>query len=217
MTTKRGNIKAKRTSAEPKNEPTSGVSRPKTALKPITADEQAIAARVAADSTRDWETIGEDSAIDYTLGRDKFELPPEAKKAQNERRFAFRWVARIPARIDAIRNAEVPEKWWVCNSTNTPFLTQYLDPVLGCICREDQILMFQPWWMRDKRKKILDQVTFDKSRDITRLNGQGKAGASFVAGTRSVGGSEPSLRQEVGGGDNIVFDEEAESSESSEE
>jgi len=216
MPTKRANIKAKQNSAQPKSDSSSGVSRPKTALKPITAEEQAIAARVAADSTRDWETIGESSAVDYSLGKDKFELPPEAKKAQEDHKYAFRWVARLPARIDTLRNAEVPEKWWVCNSTNTPFLQQYLDPVLGCICREDQILMFQPWWMRDKRKKILDEVTFDKGRDITRLHGQGKGGSSFVAGTRTVGGSEPTLRPEIGGGDNVIFDEESEMSEASE-
>lgn len=209
-TTRTARSRARRIAAGPekspemKADPTTEVQD----FKPITAEEQAIAARVAADSTREWETIGEDSAIDYSLGRDMFELPEPARKAQQKKRYAFRWVTRTAARIDQIRNMAIPMKWWICNSTNTPFLSEHLDPVLGCVVREDQILVFKPWWMHAKSRDMTAEVTREKGRDLTRLDGQrkGDSGVSFVAGQRQMGEGTP-LRQEVKGGDVMVFDE----------
>jgi hypothetical protein len=178
---------------------------------PITAEEQAIAARTAADSNREWETIGEESALDYSLGRDKFELPEPAKKAQNEKRFAFRWIARTPARIDQIRSAAIPERWWLCNSTNTPFLQKFLDPVLGCVTREDQILVFKPWWMHEKMKALVSDVGRDRvGKELTHMDGttKGDSGATFSAVKRTLGQGSPS-RTEVKGGDVLVYDDNA--------
>jgi len=179
-------------SAEPKTAPV----KPEKMMKPFTAEEQAIAARVAADSTREWEVIGEDSAIDYSLGRDMFELPPPAKKEQEEKHFAFRWVHRTQARIDEIRSKPIPFKWWICNSTNTPFLKGYFDPVLGGVCREDQILMFRPWWMHEKQKAITAEITDSKNRDVTAKNGEKRGSAEFVANQQELKAA----------GNNIVYD-----------
>lgn len=174
-------------------------------IRPITAEEQAIAARVAADSNREWETIGEDSAIDYSLGRDLFELPPPAKKEQDEKRYAFRWIVRTQARIDEIRSKPVPLKWWMCNSTNTPFLKGYFDPILGGITREDQILVFKPWWMHAKQREMVDQITEGKNQDITRKNREKRGAAEFVAGAGDAG-----ERLALKGSDKVIYDGDVE-------
>lgn len=170
-------------------------------IRPITAEEQAIAARVAADSSREWETIGEDSAIDYSLGRDLFELPPPAKKEQEEKRYAFSWIERTQRQIDKIRSKPIPLKWWICNSTNTPFLKGYFDPVLGGVTREDMILVFKPWWMRTKQREMVDEITEGKNADLTRRNKEKRGAAEFVAGAGEAG-EKLSLK----GNDNIVYD-----------
>jgi len=176
-------------------------------LKPITAEEQAIAARITADSNREWETITEESTIDYRLGRDAFELPLPAKKAQNEKQYAFRWIARTQGRIDEMRNKQVPERWWVCNATNTPFLDGFFDPVLGGVCREDQILMFKPWWMHQKHRDMVNRMSEVHGQDITRKDREKRGSAEFVAGAR-VDGSQ--LRQEVKPGDSVFYDGDVE-------
>lgn len=181
-------------------------ARPIDEVKPITPEEQAIAARVGAEAD-DWKTITEDSALDYDLGRDVFELPPPAKAKQNKKEFAFRWILRDPKRLDEMRSKPAPFKWWICNSTNTPFLSGFFDPVLGCVCREDQMLMFKPWWMRDKewahKRGLADSL--DKSGELTGKNGQFNDGIGWEAGKRSI--DRPELGLEVRGGDVVMADE----------
>lgn len=193
-----------------KGETNTATDSGQSSFKPITAEEQALAARVAADSTREWETIKEDSSLDYSLGKDRFELPEPALKAQQEKRFAFRWIEMRAARVDSIRSLPVPEKWWICNSTNTPFLAGFLDPVLGCITREGQLLVFKPWWMHEKHKAMTAERTYDRSRDLTRKNRSrvGDAGLEFQATARALGEGSPS-RNEIGGNDDVFFDEGA--------
>lgn len=180
-------------------------------LRPLTPEEQAIAARIAADQDREWETITEDSALDYSLGRWTFELPPEAKKAQDEKRFAFRWITRTKERIDEIRTKQPPARWWICNRSNTPFLAHLCDPVLGAVVREDQILVFQPWWMRDKMRAIVQGIADGKSADLTAKDGEARGAARFAASARPMGGGQET-RQEIKGGDQIVYDGDLEES-----
>ena len=186
--------------------PETPAQQPITELRAITPDEQAIAARVAAE-TDEWQTIGEDSTLDYNLGRDVFELPPPAKAKQLAQEFSFRWILREPKRLDEIRNKPVPFRWWICNSTNTPFLAGFFDPVLGCVCREDQMLCFKPWWMRDKevawKRGLADNQ--DKSGDILNKNGQFNDGIEWKAGKRSI--ERPELGHEVRGADVVMADE----------
>jgi len=192
------------TPAQPEKSPAPA----ETALKPITAEEQAIAARVAAESGKEWGTIGERSSIDYSLGKDMFELPPEALKAQLEKRFAFRWVTRTAARIDEMRTKRRPLTWGVCNAVSTPFLKKYIDPITGGICREDQILMYKPWWMHAEHRAMIDRLSNERSQDLTHLDGTSKAdGASFVAAKRDYGSAKNPSRTEIGS-DDIVFHED---------
>jgi hypothetical protein len=178
-------------------------------IRPLTSDEQAIAARVAADTSKEWETIGEDSAIDYSLGKWIFDLPPEAKKMQDEKHYAFRWIQRTTSRIDELRTKQVPARWWICNRSNTPFLAHLCDPVLGAVIKEDQILMFQPWWMREKMRSVVAGVADGKSPDLTGMDGDGRGAARFAASKRKMGQGEPT-RQEIKGGDQIIYDGDAE-------
>ena len=175
-------------------------------IRAITPDEQAIASRVAAES-REWETIGEDSVLDYSLGRDAFELPPPAKAKYQAKQFSFRWIVRETKRMDEMRNKAVPFKWWICNSTNTPFLEGYFDPVLGCVCREDQILVFKPWWMRDKEKAYKEGLAAQQDQTaMVNKNGQSTdSGIEWRAGKRSIDGRE--MGHEVRGADVVMADE----------
>ncbi|MFH0826137.1 MAG: hypothetical protein V2B18_25580 [Pseudomonadota bacterium] len=162
---------------------------------PLTPEEQAIAARVAGDSSREWDVITERDLLDYSFGKDVFALPAPAKKQQDEKKFVFRWIERTPRRPDEIRSKDAPFKWWVCNSTNTPFLRDNFDPILGCVCREDQMLMFQPYWMKVKRDEILRRQN-EGVKDVRSKDGETKGdGMSFVAG------------REITSGDRVVFDE----------
>lgn len=175
------------------------------AVAPMTPEEMAIAARVAAQSGNDWEhPVGEDSAIDYgRIGKDPFALPKPAQELKDRRKYAFRWITRKPERIDEIHNKPYPFKWRICNRTTTPFLKDFVDPVLGCVCREDQVLVYKPWaWFEAEQeyKRGLADVT-TQTGDLTTKHGQ-DAGDSmeWVSGKRSLE-SKKSNRVEVRGDD----------------
>lgn len=178
-------------------------------VRPITPEEQAIAARVMA-SNPEWQPLGEDSLVDFNFGRDMFELPPPAKKKQDNREFAFRWVKRTPERIDQLRNRPDPFRWEICNRTNTPYLNRYVDPVTGGVVREDLILMYKPWYLRDKEwayKRGLADAQ-DASGMLLNRDGrmEGETGIEWKAGKRSILSGE--LGHEVRGGDVVMADEE---------
>ena len=135
---------------EKTEKPVSAVE-PDMRLRPLTADEQAIAARVAA-TDNDWQTITEESLGDFSLMSDPYPLPKEAQEAMDRKLFAFRFIAKTPDRIDEVRNAQVPMRWWICNRDTTPFLAKYCDPVHGAIQVKDQILVFKPYWMFEKHQ-----------------------------------------------------------------
>lgn len=180
---------------------------------PLTPDELAIFHRVASED-KDWETIGEKSVVDFSLSRDPFELPPPAKQKVAEKKMAFRWITRNPARIDTVRNQPVPLRWWLCNSTNTPFLQKHIDPILGCVCILDQVLVFKPWWMHEKEMALYRQMAdnHDQGRSLLAMDGEvretARGGeAEFIAKSRMSSDSRSSGRHEVRGGDIVEADE----------
>ena len=178
-------------------------------LKAITPEEQAIAARVLGDSF-DLST-GEDSIVDYAFyGRDMMELPPPAKKMRDEKKYSFRWVERKPARMDQVKNKPRPFRWWLCNSTNTPFLKKYLDPVLGGVIREDCILMFKPWedYEAEKAYKRSLADALDQSGNMLSKHGEvvTDTGVGFLAGKRSIE-SGATMGHEIKGADIIMADD----------
>lgn len=109
----------------------------------LTPEELAIARRVAAEGPI--LDHGEEGMVDFSLAEDPLKLPEPALKEQREKRLAFRWIRRSPDRIDQVRNATPPLRWWICNRTTTPFLAKYVDPILGAVVRLDLILVCKPW------------------------------------------------------------------------
>jgi hypothetical protein len=195
--------------------PTVEAQMPQVVVDPLnmTPEEKAIFSRVQAESS-DWKTISEDEAVDYSLSRDPYDLPAPAKKLEKEKRFKFRWIVRTPARLDEIRNKQVPFRWWIVNSTQPVGLVfgPFLDPNNGCVSREDQMLVFKPWWMYEKERAFKERLA-DASAGVEAKDGEKKRASKDTdveirAGKRK-GTSDEALRQEIRGSD-IQFKGESE-------
>lgn len=173
----------------------------------LTPEEMAIFQRVKSEAD-DWKTITEESVDDYSLMEDPFKLPDEIKEFENKRQFKFRWIERKSERLDEIRSAKVPNKWWIVNADSFPDLESLCDPVLGCISRLDQMLVFKPWWMHEKRMQLLDELNAaqDRSGTVEAKDGENRDGVKFIAGKRSPDNPE-TMRGEVKAGDKIEYQE----------
>jgi hypothetical protein len=172
----------------------------------MSSEELSIARRVAT-MDEEWKDIGEDSVMDFTLNNDPFELPPPALEKKKQKQFAFRWIERDAKRLDTVRSKPVPFKWWICNRTSTPFLEGYFDPILGCVSRLDQMLVFKPFWMFVKEMEFKQRLAEGvNAKAIENLDGEERGNTSFVASRRS-GLDSKSRREQVTGSDEIQFDE----------
>lgn len=119
----------------------------------LTADERAIADRVASQDTS-WMTITEGDMNDFSLMADPMELPPPAKKAQAEKRFAFHWAVLNPTRIDQLTKlSNPPQRWALCTRSTFPELAPYMNDVLGCVTKQDCALLFKPWHHHEMVKR----------------------------------------------------------------
>lgn len=173
----------------------------------LTPEEMAIFQRVKNEA-RDWETITEESVDDYSLRADPFKLPDDVKCFETEKEFKFRWVERKSERLDEVRSAEVPNKWWIVNAESFSGLESLFDPILGCVSRLDQMLVFKPWWMHEKRMKMVESLTEaqDRTGTLEAKDGMVKDGALYTAGKRS--GEDPRpMHQEIKAGDQIEYQE----------
>lgn len=173
----------------------------------LTPEEMAIFQRVKSEAD-DWKTITEESVDDYSLMEDPFKLPDAVKVFETKKEFKFRWIERNSSRLDEIRSARVPHKWWIVNADTFPDLVHLCDPILGCISCIDQMLVFKPWWMHEKRMQLLDEINIaqDRSGTIEGKDGETRDGVQFIAGKRTPDEMEP-LRGEVRAGDKIEYQE----------
>jgi len=149
----------------------------------LTPEEEAIVRRVESEE-RDWETIGEESMVDFSLSEDPFKLPREAQERQDRREFAFRWALRKPERVDSLRTLAPPQRWMIVNKQTCPWINDRdIDPILGCVCRLTQMLFFKPWsWhMRVKEAKnaLADGVD---SRSVKNKHGIQDENSEWLAG-----------------------------------
>lgn len=132
----------------------------------LTPDERAIVERSMAEST-EWETIREDQLNDFSLSITPLDLKhnfPEAWREQSEKRYAFRWCERTSKRIDELTRGGHPvTRWKICTRSTTPFLSDYVDSILGCIARLDQVLLFRPWDRHMLEKRAKDNLTEAKA------------------------------------------------------
>jgi hypothetical protein len=157
---------------ETNTETPANAERPK---RQLTADEEALVARISKGGA-DWENITEESMLDFSLANDKYALPPEALKKQNDKEFAFRFIAKTSTRIDEIQSQPPPATWWVCNRTRAPFLAKYCDPLHGGIQREDQILVMKPWALHQRYQDAKAGIAQakDKAGDLSTKDGKTK-------------------------------------------
>jgi hypothetical protein len=166
---------------EKKNTPEK-VAESKTTL---TTEESAIVNRVLAEKD-DWKQIKESEVDDFQLANDPMEFPEPAKEMKAKKKYAFRWITRTTARMDEMRNKPVPFKWWICNAVNTPFLEGYFDPVLRCVCKLDQMLVFKPFWMFVKEQEFKASAAERNaaSGDLKKKAGTVKGGGELVEGNK---------------------------------
>lgn len=130
----------------------------------LTQEEAAVFERIkVAGEDREWERVTEDDAIDFKLVEDPMKLPDFAEKLLNLREFVFRWIERKKERIDEVRSMPIPQKWWIVNASTMPDSIDDLDPVLGCVCKLDQLLVFKPYWMYLKKKQMEDAYSEEKA------------------------------------------------------
>lgn len=177
----------------------------------MTSEERAIYSRVAAESD-EWKTITEGDIEDFSLAEDPFKLPLPAQKLRDQEEFAFRWITRTQSRVDEMKNKRPPFAWWPVNSMQpvAGLFDKFIDPIHGGIGKEDQILVFKPWWMFQKELDYERMLADGNSADITSKN-KAKTPAGdleYRAGKRS-GYDSHALREEVKGSD-IQFDGETE-------
>jgi len=173
----------------------------------LTPDEMAIFQRVKSEQD-DWKTITEESVSDYSLMQDPFKLPAEVKAFEIQKMYKFRWIERKSSRLDEVRSANVPHKWWIVNADTIPELAELCDPILGSINRLDQMLVFKPWWMWEKRQQIFSDITDaqDRSGALERQGIDSRDGVQMIPGKRTPDQTMP-LRGEVRGGDKIEYEE----------
>lgn len=145
--------------------------------EPLTA-EQAEIANVIMSSDKEWETIGEESMVDFSLSKPAYPIPKEAEELQKKKEFAFRYIENNLARLQQVMRQEVPYKWWPCNSTNTPYLQKYIDKTDGAVHCQDQILVFKPWWMHEKYKQIVTGRSRTKTTVLDSKHGAKEADGS---------------------------------------
>ncbi len=176
--------------------------------KNLTPEEQAIYGRVMAESD-EWKTITEEETNDYSLSRDPFELPPPAAKLRQNKEFAFRWITRKSERLDEVKSKQVPFRWWPVNSLQPVggLFKPFIDPNHGCVSREDQMLVFKPWWMFEKELEYKRDLAsaYDRSKSLESKDGETrKAGRDSdidIAAGKRKGTETHQLRQEIKGSD----------------
>jgi len=202
-------VAPKKESPEVEAAPADNENKIVTEFTNLTPEEMAIARRVQGEDEEWKHPIGEESALDYSLGGDPLKLPPPAQKMKDNRKYAFRWIERRPDRVDQIRNKQMPLRWWICNRTNTPFLEKYIDPVLGCVCLEDQLLVFKPWALWEAEKALKDRLRdIRNENDLSAMHGQSRGGMEMSAAVGRPLGMGTPTREEIKGGD-VLMDVEA--------
>ena len=184
----------------------------------LTPEQQAIAARVANEGADDgWLHITEDQMNDFSLSVNPWDLPREVKKLQDEKRYAFRYCERTPARIDMLTRSQAPPlKWGIVNAVQLPELAHLVDPITGGVCVGNQILLFKPWAhhakVKEAKARLADGAARSQSLDgaaakLSSPDGkiQATTGAESRIGNRDVviAAEDP---QDVGSGGSGVED-----------
>ncbi len=164
----------------------------------LTSEETAIVARIMGQDAS-WENIRPDMVEDFSLMDDPMPFPREAIEREKQHEFKYRWIECKPARIDQItKGFQVPRRWWLCNSSNTPYLKNDIDPITGGIHSLGQILVFKPWWMHEMVQRAKDELNeAQNNKSITARDGTEQDGKYFYAGEQ----------YKIGNKDEVQYDE----------
>jgi len=173
----------------------------KTVAVPMTPEEQAIAARVSKVHS-EWDQIKEEELVDFSLSVDSYALPVEAKKLQDDKKFAFRFIEMTPKRIDEITNKPHPAKWDVVNRTSHPELANYCDPVHGAVQKEDQILVYKPWKFHARYQETKTQIAVAKDESGSLEGKDGKTSELQAGVTRTE--MKTGSQNKISGGDVVM-------------
>jgi hypothetical protein len=170
----------------------------------LTADQRAIVDRVTSEDTS-WFAIGEESMVDFSLSVNPMDLKanfPEAHKLQTEKKYVFRFCERTPTRIDELtRSAQPPLRWAIVNRQSLPELTERVDPILGCVCCLDQMLLFKPYSHHIKVMEARNRSKEAKTKSVDRRFDQYDK-MEFKSGPKSA----------IGNGDVVTYEDKRDDS-----
>ena len=176
----------------------------------LTPEQQAIATRAANQESLKRSPIREDELNDFSLMKNVLDLPEAAQKLQDKKIYAFRWCERTPERIDFLTRSELPPmRWGLVTRTTISELGDFIDPLLGCICRLDQVLLYKYWEDHARVQKAKMELA-DAGLNTGSLEGkkhqiQGKnADVEVMTGTdQKISGSDEIM------GDEAIVDQQA--------
>ena len=168
----------------------------------LTPDQRAIADRAELQD-KSWHTIREDELNDFSLMTNALDLPEAAARLQNNKIYAFCWRTRTPERIDELtRSVNPPLRWGLVTRTTISELQDLIDPMLGCIPRLDQVLMYKPWAhhmiVQKAKMELADAGLNTGSLEGKRHQMQGKHGDVEVMTGQN---------QKISGGDELMGEE----------
>jgi hypothetical protein len=105
---------------------------------------------------------------DFSMTINPFDLSPnypEAAKLQADQKYVFRWCERVVKRVDELtRSVNPPLRWAIVNNNALPEMSRHIDPMLGCVCNLDQILLFKPWAHAVIVKKARNEMAEAKAK-----------------------------------------------------
>ena len=134
-----------------------GVQSQPVIQRTLTAEEAALAS-VAQSENVEWLGLTDADIEDYSLSQDPYPLPKEAKELQDRKVKTFRWCERKIERVNELRNAPRPWKWWIANATTCPELSKHCDTITGGIHMRDQILLVKSYSDAQRVKAYKDEL-----------------------------------------------------------
>lgn len=130
---------------------------------------------------------------DYALMQDPFELPPECKKMEAEKKWRYRWLDPYSPNFKMSTNKASPIHWRLCNRMSAPEIPDRYFDVSGGVRNMGLVLSKMPWWMFERRLDLVHR----RARPAER---KGPANADGMEFTGQDGGK-------FKGGDIIVAEE----------
>ena len=148
------------------------MARPKaeqeeTRQQSLTPEQLAISERVSSQETGFFD-IDVKSINDFSLMNMPLNLDPNYPifaNLQKEKKYVFRWCERTPEAVDKYtRSVAPPLKWAIVNRQTLPESEPHIDPILGCVCCLDQMLLFKPYAHAEMVKRAKNEISDARAR-----------------------------------------------------